>query len=116
MRIKIYWANKEGYVIHSPTQCFPDDWNGVAPSFTTDGAKLTMKLERVLIKDVQTLAATLRGLKRRHKNLEVLLDPRRAVPFENVRDVIKTCRDSEIEQVKFQAPPVGLEGDDWWWM
>lgn len=116
IRVKIYWANRQRQVIYSPTQPFPDNWPGVRPPLSTAGAHVELKVNKLPIANLNELARTLADLNATNP-LPVVLDARQAVPFRWVIGALDACARAEVQDVKFQAPPVeGGGGDDWWWM
>ena len=117
IRVKLYWANSQKMVIHSPSRAFPENWNGViVPSLHTRGAHVEIKVNQVEVPDLTALARMLRDL-HSTQPMPVVLDSRMAVPFPWVIGAMDACKRAKVTEIKFQAPPVeGGGGSDWWWM
>ena len=76
--------------------------------------------DEVNIRDINELADKLKSLKASIEQgglkITVVLDARKNVKFDYVIGALDACYRAEIEDVKFQAPPVpGGGGSDWWY-
>ncbi|MHC4507022.1 MAG: ExbD/TolR family protein [Planctomycetota bacterium] len=116
IRVKIYWANARGQVIHSPRAAFGERYPGRRVPLSTAGAHVELRVNQVRVGDLNCLARTLVDLNRRNP-MPVVVDARQAVPFQWVVGALDACARAGVSDVKFQAPPVeGGGGADWWWM
>ncbi|MHC4505222.1 MAG: ExbD/TolR family protein [Planctomycetota bacterium] len=116
IRVKIYWANARGQVIHSPRAAFGEHYPGRRVPLSTAGAHVELRVNQVRVGDLNDLARTLTDLNRKSP-MPVVVDARQAVPFQWVAGALDACARARVKHVKFQAPPVeGGGGADWWWM
>jgi len=115
VRVKIYWANSRGQVIHSPALAYPEDFDGSRRGIGLAGAHVVLQVESLIVRDLNELARTLADLASRQSDISVVIDARRAVPFKWVIGALDACARARIDKVKFQSPPApGSGGDDWW--
>ncbi len=116
IRVKIYWANASGQVIHKPGAAFGEHYPGRRVPLSTAGAHVELRVNQVRVGDLNDLARTLKDLNRKSP-MPVVVDARQAVPFQWVVGALDACARAKVKHVKFQAPPVeGGGGADWWWM
>ena len=91
------------------------------PDNNSDGVNIGLNTrDEVNIRDMNELANKLKSLKasieRGPLKISVVLDARKNVKFDYVIGALDACYRAEIEDVKFQAPPVPEGGgDDWWY-
>ena len=117
IRVKIYWANARGQVIHSPTSAYPDGFGGVRRHVSLAGPRVVLKVGHMAVRDLNELARTLADLRARQRDIAVVIDARQAVPFRWVVGALDACARASIGKVKFQSPPAPEGGgDDWWWL
>jgi len=117
LRVRIHWANERGQVIHSPTSAYPEEFDGARRRVSLAGARVVVKIGRLPVRDLNELARTLADLAARQRDIAVVIDARRAVPFRWVMGALDACARGSIRNVKFQSPPAPEGGgDDWGWM
>lgn len=117
LRVKVYWANARGQVIHSPGRALPPEYTGARAPLSTEGAHVAIKINRMPCADLDDLARKLERLVFSTDNPRVVLDPRRAVPFKWAFGALEACGAAGAGKIRFQSPPVGGQGgSDWWWM
>ena len=91
------------------------------PDNNSDGVNIGLNTrDEVNIRDMNELADKLKSLKasidKGLLKMSVVLDARKNVKFDYVIGALDACYRAEIEDVKFQAPPVPEGGgDDWWY-
>lgn len=91
------------------------------PDNNSDGVNIGLNTrDEVNIRDMNELANKLKSLKASIEKgllkMSVVLDARKNVKFDYVIGALDACYRAEIEDVKFQAPPVPEGGgDDWWY-
>lgn len=117
LRVKVFWRNSQGQVIHSQSKSYPTNWNGMRAVNSTEGAKVAIQINQKSVKNIPELAEKLAALNAATP-MPVVIDARLAVPFKYVVGVLDACSRASIKEVKFQAPPQGEEGagGDWYWM
>jgi serine/threonine protein kinase/biopolymer transport protein ExbD len=110
IRVRIYWANDEGQMIHSAKMGFPPNWSGQRPALSVAGAHIMIEVNnlptpqtRVGDADLDELTRVLKNLVARNP-LPVTIDAREAVPFRWVMGVIASCSRANMGLVIFQAP------------
>ena len=117
IRVKVYWANGQGQIIHSHAKPFPDNWPGVRVPLSVDRAHIELRVNKMAVANLTDLARVLQELGAKDPTMPVVIDARQAVPFRWVIGALDACSRAGIKTVKFQAPPAeGGGGDDWWWM
>jgi len=117
VRVKIHWANARGQVIHGPASAYPESFSGARRHVSLAGARIVVKVGQMVVRDLNELARTLADLAARQRDLSVVIDARRAVPFRWVIGALDACARASIGKVKFQSPPApDGGGDDWWWL
>jgi len=117
LRVRIYWVNDRGQVVHSPERPFPAEWPGVRVPLSTKGAHVVISINRTPCADLDEFVRRLRKLVFGTDHPPVVIDPRRGVPFRWVFDVVEACGAAGAGKLRYQSPPVeGQGGSDWWWM
>ncbi len=120
LRVRIYWANAKGQVIHNDKMAFPVDFEdvsgGVRVPLSLAGAPIAIQVGRVLCGDLADLERKL-TVHAAAYGRPVVIDARRAVPFKWVFGALDACQRAGVKVIKFQAPPIeGGGGRDWWHM
>ncbi|MHC4200738.1 MAG: hypothetical protein ACYSU0_12165 [Planctomycetota bacterium] len=117
LRVKVYWANAKGQVIHSPEHGFPPGRQGTRAALPTEGAHVAVRIDDEPCADLDEFVRRLRKLVFGMDHPPVVIDPRRMVPFRRVFEVVEACGAAGAGKLRYQSPPVeGGGGSDWWWM
>ena len=113
--VKLYWANADGKVIHSPTQAIPPEVYDYGEGRSTEGAHLVVALGPIECADLEDLVGKLADRAARAPGTPILIDGRRKVPFKFVFRALEACLAAGVRDVEVEHPPI-QNGDDWRFM
>lgn len=112
--VSLHWVNGDDRVIYSPTSAFPPEWPGLHFPLSTDGARVSMSVNRKPCGGLDGLRASIGVVAAQGQEVYVRIQASAAIPFGQVFRVLDACRKARVRAVYFEWPSPGT--DDWWWL